>query len=250
MIITHRGVNTGAPENTLAAFDSALRLGANAIECDARLTLDHQVVVHHDNGIRLAGKRLAISRTPLQELLRLRGEGPEILPTLEELFCFIREQNVPAFIEVKNSSSILAEAIIQRIALDDLWTQVHIIGFSVFVRRALGLQKNYPQLRVIPLMNLPMFSYVRLPARSYGVFVGWIDGMVGTERLFRLTIAPSRLVSLREYYEEHGFQVFAGVINRPADLKLFRDAGFSHVVTDDIPTATQHFQTQKVATGS
>ncbi len=247
MIITHRGLNTGARENTIPAFEKALCLGADAIELDVRLTKDRQVVISHDDGILLAGKRMAISRTSLPDLLHLRSESSGTLSTLAELFSFIQEKHVPCFIEVKSTSNDLAEAIVQAIARSDLWTYAHIIGFSIFMGSALNLQKKYPLLRVVPFMNLPMFSYVKMPARSYGVFVGWIDGMVGSEHLFKLMVSPSRLASLREGYEGRGFQVFAGVINRPADLKLFKESGFSRVVTDNIPTAAQHFQAERFA---
>src|SRR5437667_423429 len=37
-----------APENTIQAFDNGLRLGADGIELDVRLSRDGVVVVHHD----------------------------------------------------------------------------------------------------------------------------------------------------------------------------------------------------------
>jgi len=47
-IIAHRGASAYAPENTLAAFKLALEQGADAIELDAKLSADQQVVVIHD----------------------------------------------------------------------------------------------------------------------------------------------------------------------------------------------------------
>ena len=47
-IFAHRGSSAHAPENTLAAFELALRQGADAIELDAKLTADKHVVVIHD----------------------------------------------------------------------------------------------------------------------------------------------------------------------------------------------------------
>lgn len=46
-IIAHRGVPTEAPENTIASFQRAVELGADAIELDVRLTADHVPVVYH-----------------------------------------------------------------------------------------------------------------------------------------------------------------------------------------------------------
>jgi glycerophosphoryl diester phosphodiesterase len=47
-IIAHRGASGAAPENTLAAFELAVRQGADAIELDIRLTADGVPVVLHD----------------------------------------------------------------------------------------------------------------------------------------------------------------------------------------------------------
>src|SRR6478672_9388970 len=46
--IAHRGGGKLRPENTLAAFDHALQLGVDAIECDVHLSRDGEVVVIHD----------------------------------------------------------------------------------------------------------------------------------------------------------------------------------------------------------
>lgn len=48
MIVGHRGCRALRPENTLAAFQHAFELGADAIELDVHLTTDGQVVVYHD----------------------------------------------------------------------------------------------------------------------------------------------------------------------------------------------------------
>ena len=46
-IVAHRGIPTEAPENTIASFQRALELGADAIELDVRLTADKIPVVYH-----------------------------------------------------------------------------------------------------------------------------------------------------------------------------------------------------------
>ncbi len=47
-VIAHRGASGAAPENTLAAFELAVRQGADAFELDVRLTADGVPVVLHD----------------------------------------------------------------------------------------------------------------------------------------------------------------------------------------------------------
>src|SRR6202521_5569038 len=48
LVFAHRGGAGLAPENTCAAFDRGLALGADGLELDVRLSRDGVVVVHHD----------------------------------------------------------------------------------------------------------------------------------------------------------------------------------------------------------
>ena len=48
LVFAHRGGSALAPENTTAAFERGLALGANGLELDVHLSRDGVVVVHHD----------------------------------------------------------------------------------------------------------------------------------------------------------------------------------------------------------
>src|SRR5437899_8572085 len=49
LAFAHRGGGALAPENTMAAFDNGLALGADGLELDVRLSRDGAVVVHYDD---------------------------------------------------------------------------------------------------------------------------------------------------------------------------------------------------------
>lgn len=55
LLIAHRGASGHAPENTMASFRRALGMGARAIELDVHQTLDHELVVAHDDDLRRCG---------------------------------------------------------------------------------------------------------------------------------------------------------------------------------------------------
>ena len=59
LVIGHRGATGLAPENTLAGFGLACKIGVDAIELDVLLTADRQVVVHHNYALNSK-----IARTP------------------------------------------------------------------------------------------------------------------------------------------------------------------------------------------
>ena len=48
LLVAHRGASSTHPENTLPAFETAIALGADAIELDVRLSADGVPVVMHD----------------------------------------------------------------------------------------------------------------------------------------------------------------------------------------------------------
>ena len=69
LIIAHRGDSARAPENTLAAFRSAVDAGADGIELDVRLTKDGEVVVFHDSSLtRIAGRKNKLIQLTADEL--------------------------------------------------------------------------------------------------------------------------------------------------------------------------------------
>ena len=51
MNIAHRGASAYAPENTFAAFDKALALGADHVEMDVHFSSDGHIVVIHDDTV-------------------------------------------------------------------------------------------------------------------------------------------------------------------------------------------------------
>ena len=90
--IAHRGASARAPENTLAAFKEAIRLGADSIELDVHLSADGVPMVIHDDSVdRTTNGRGAVAALTCRSLRRLdagawfssrfRGER---IPTLEE----------------------------------------------------------------------------------------------------------------------------------------------------------------------
>jgi glycerophosphoryl diester phosphodiesterase len=72
MVFAHRGACKYAPENTLASFQLALAQGAEAIELDAKLSADGEVVVIHDPTVdRTTDGTGRVNQLTLQELKRL-----------------------------------------------------------------------------------------------------------------------------------------------------------------------------------
>jgi glycerophosphoryl diester phosphodiesterase len=91
-VVAHRGASEDVPEHTLAAYRKAIEYGADALECDVRLTADGHLVCVHDWRVnRTSNGRGAVSSLELADLAALdfgswKGqhadpETPERYPT-------------------------------------------------------------------------------------------------------------------------------------------------------------------------
>jgi glycerophosphoryl diester phosphodiesterase len=68
-VVAHRGASEDAPEHTLAAYRKAIEDGADALECDVRLTADGHLVCVHDRRVnRTSNGRGAVSALELRDL--------------------------------------------------------------------------------------------------------------------------------------------------------------------------------------
>lgn len=248
MVIAHRGYSKIAPENTISAFNEALLAGAKGIECDIRLTADKKAVVNHGNTIITADKKYKISKHTLIQLKAICNNTGHELLVLEDLFEYVKQKHAEFFLELKSSSPALVEAIAQKIKEENLWEKVHITGWSFLVRNALAAQSKHPKLQVGQFLHLPpAYSYMRKPKKSYCVFLGWLDGLPGSQRLFRSLISPQRLVRLKKFLESQGFNVKAGVINNDKGLDLFTQAGITDVVTDRVAETVSYFRQKSLS---
>src|SRR5437763_12173008 len=71
-VFAHRGGAALRPENTIAAFDHGLALGADGIEFDVHLSRDGVVVVHHDATLeRTTNGRGRVAARTAAELAKL-----------------------------------------------------------------------------------------------------------------------------------------------------------------------------------
>jgi glycerophosphoryl diester phosphodiesterase len=105
-VVAHRGDSAHHPENTLEAFEAAIRAGAEAIEFDVRVTSDGAAVVMHDADVDRTTDGTGLVRSMTLERVRgLRipspGGGAAGVPTLEEALRSLAGR-AAADIEIKN----------------------------------------------------------------------------------------------------------------------------------------------------
>ena len=122
----HRGLHgKDAPENSLAAFQLAVKKGYG-IELDVHWTRDGNMVVHHDDSLlRTCGVDRKIQDMDLQEIRACRLLGTQArVPTLDEALDVIGGK-VPLIVEMKSDPAArkkLPEALMHRMrAYPGIW---------------------------------------------------------------------------------------------------------------------------------
>jgi glycerophosphoryl diester phosphodiesterase len=112
IVIAHRGDHTNAPENTIAAYKNAIKIGADFIEVDLRTTKDSQLVVMHDATInRMTGINGSIHNITFDSLRKLEVReskhpewGNHVIPTFQEVLK-LSKRRINIYLDFKNASA-------------------------------------------------------------------------------------------------------------------------------------------------
>lgn len=135
-IIAHRGYSGKYPENSALAFEKALALPIEGVECDVRLTRDGKVVVNHDARIdRTSNASGKLSRMDWDEVRQADIGGGQRMLLLDELLEMVRGTGKHLYIELKHllfhDGGVLEEQVKLRLRyagmLDD--PHIHVISF-------------------------------------------------------------------------------------------------------------------------
>lgn len=254
-VVAHRGASEAAPEHTLAAYRRAIEDGADALECDVRLTADGHLVCVHDRRVnRTSNGRGAVSALELADLAALdfgyartrafwrgRDEEPdwEVRPedpeetsvlTLERLLELVADagRRVELAIETKHPTRWAGQveerlmALLKRFGLDAPASAeespVRVMSFS-----ARSLHRVRAASPTLPTVYLMQFVSPRLR-----------DGRLPTG--VRIAGPSIRIVRNHPGYvqrlKQAGHEVHVWTVNEPKDVDLCAELGVDAIITD------------------
>lgn len=232
LVIAHRGASRRRPENTLAAFDEALRVGCDAIELDVQLSRDGVPVVFHDKTLSRAGAgRKRVAQLDLPELRRLDVGGRfdaayrgAHIPTLEEVLCRYGGRT-RLLVEIKTREGVrgrerhleLARAVAARVRASDARRDLSVLSFDVNVLDEIS--------RVAP--ELPRVLNVRpLPALARG-----LRGRLASLAALAVDVR-SLTLSYAAQVREAGCPLFVFTCNTPRRVDQALKAGANGIISD------------------
>ncbi|MFF7355138.1 MULTISPECIES: glycerophosphodiester phosphodiesterase [Streptomyces] len=254
-VVAHRGASEDAPEHTLAAYKKAIEDGADALECDVRLTADGHLVCVHDRRVnRTSNGRGAVSALELADLAALdfgswktrdawrgRDEEPDWVHrpedpadtsvlTLERLLELVADagRRVELAIETKHPTRWAGQVeerlltLLKRFGLDApasaAESPVRIMSFSArSLHRVRAAAPTLPTVYLVQFLT-PRLRDGRLPA---GV---------------RIAGPSIRILRNHPGYVERlkaaGHQVHVWTVNEPEDVDLCVELGIDAIITN------------------
>ena len=111
-VYAHRGFSYKFKEASLSAYQGAIDVGADGLECDVRLTKDNVAVCFHDRSTkRIAGINKRIASLSLAEL----KEITEVV-TLQELLDLATKTKREVLVETKHP--VLSGGLVEKVVID------------------------------------------------------------------------------------------------------------------------------------
>lgn len=245
-VVAHRGSSMRAAEHTLGAYVQALDDGADALECDVRLTADGHLVCVHDRTLRrTANARGVISTMQLEQLdeldfaawknpwRELDDEAPDLddahrkVLTLRRLLEAVRDYDRPVDLAIETKHPTRYAGLVERRLVELLsehaWagagSPARVMSFSwVALSR---VRRLAPELELVLLIDR-QHSW-RLTKEL--VTEDWIAGP-GIDLLRESPRVGRRL-------RAQGRRLHVWTVNTPADLDLCLELGVEAVITDD-----------------
>jgi glycerophosphoryl diester phosphodiesterase len=109
--ISHRGEHLERPENTMPAFQEAIRVGADYFEADIRTSSDGKLVLSHDATVdRCTNGTGAVSAMTFEQLEALDAgikKGPQFagtkIPTFDQVLDLARGK-IGIYVDIKNAT--------------------------------------------------------------------------------------------------------------------------------------------------
>jgi glycerophosphoryl diester phosphodiesterase len=240
LVYAHRGGAALRPENTLAAFDHGLALGADGLELDVHLSSDSVVVVHHDstlerttNGRGPLAARTAAELASLDAGYRFAGlEGTGFpyrglgigIPTLAAVL--ERYPGIPLIIELKGRNAELARRTIEVLRQACAVDRVALGSFSGRVLREAR--------RTEPAIS----TGASREETRWALYRSWVGLRLRRTayREFQVPERSGRTTIVTPYFIEHahraGVAVKVWTVDERADIDRLLDWGVDGIISD------------------
>jgi len=258
LVIAHRGASGLAPENTLAAFELGIALGADGVELDVHLSADGCPVVIHDARVdRTTDGTGAVSRFTVDQLQSLDAGGwferhlirrprlraiatrvsaetgdpdrafrREVVPTLESVLSLLKASRLERiYIELKGNSAsrqALLEAVVALVRSLQIETSVTLLSFNhSIVRQAKEIAGEIRTAATFPTKG---FGLTSTSSILRGAAAADVD-----EVALHFALVSRRIVGV---LHERGLSVSVWTVNNKMTMRRLTACGVDAIMTN------------------
>ena len=216
--IAHRGSSGEFPENTLLAFQKALKSNCDGIELDVHLSSDGQIIVFHGNSILFNNKKTLVSDLSYAELKTVVLPEKQFIPLLTDVLDLIDKK---CFVNIELKGIITSKIVVEIIDLyikDKKWNYSHFLISSFSKDLLLETKFLNPEIRLAILTETDLelaFDFAKY-LKLYAINPQF--ELIGKTDLDRMHYA--------------GFKVFAWTVNQNSDIKNLIEMGIDGIISD------------------
>lgn len=166
-IIAHRGYRKIAPENTLPAFEQAIKYNADSLEMDLHISKDGQLIVIHDEKVdRTTDGEGLIKDMTVEQIKKLDAGSwfnPQFkgisIPTFEEFLDFVIEQNFTGELLIELKTNKIDYLGIEELVLQTLKKYQSKQTYSHYILQSFNGQTLKKLKELDPSLDLAMLVY-------------------------------------------------------------------------------------------
>lgn len=225
-IVAHRGIHTQACENTIAAFQRAIDLDADAVELDVRLTRDRVLIVYHYFYLEACTSLAGPVFDWAYDDLRNRSN----IPTLREVLETIGGR-IGLEIEIKGPEPESSE-IVGNVLWDfqHLWETIEVTSYEP--QLLLDIQQHCPGLATDLLLPRSE-DWMRLDVVTYLAIHRARLAHARAVHLHPSQLSPDIVSAVRQ----HGIEVHAWDVNDEQSLSTVVELDIPRICTDEFQQA-------------
>ena len=235
LVVAHRGASAYAPENTIAAFELAIELSADALELDLRQTKDSVLIVLHDSDVdRTTNGNGNVKDFTFIELQKLdagswfnKKFSDQKIPSLQEVIELLDDTTL-IIIELKEGNETypgIEERVVEIVKQNKIESQTILKSFDPNVLdRLRNLEPDIPLLYVYAL-RIPWLGLI-------------IDRGVTFDSVYDLDVEylqPHRFFLSRSFVEDahsKGFKIISWGVNSTEAINESVEYGVDGIETD------------------
>lgn len=230
-LIAHRGFRDSFPQNTMLAFTSAIRAGADSLECDVQISADGVPFVFHDTTVDAltngTGTFTSLSSSYIESLKLTQTQGTFLdevpIPRLSEVLLYCTRAGINIYPEIKGYRTAADISII--VGLINSYGMQDRTVLQSFVYSDLEAVRSYSNTIAIGYLG---------SSTNTTEYQGYIEGLsvLGNAWLLWNYNSLIAVPAIKSYADGFNVKVGSWTVNDGFSARQLMEQGIRHIMSD------------------